>query len=165
MCALCKRLQALDKAKEREDGLNLGRAVAQYRGPLKRFLASHNEEVRTASPFGEIHLFSERLNADILREWHMRLAEVLCKLNGDAFCFVANVDEGETQARLLRLRDDLAATRYLEHRAGRAQGCAGEEMASEVVVARAPRDALSAAHKLKAGVAPRSAAADKVACK
>lgn len=90
---LRKCLQAFGESEKRENSLFLGLPVAQDGGSLKRFFASHDEEVGTAAPFSEVELFGQRLNADILRERNVRMTELLGETYRKPLRLVADVDE------------------------------------------------------------------------
>ena len=59
-------LETLDEAVEGQDGFFLRAAIAQDGGTLERLLASHDKEVGAIAPLGEIHLFGQGFDADVL---------------------------------------------------------------------------------------------------
>src|SRR3989338_1052601 len=161
--SLCDRFQAIDKTEEGGDGLFLSLPISEDDGVSKPLLASHDEEMGTAPPFDEMYLFSQRFDADILRQGHPRFAEVFSQPDREPLRLVAEMNEREAQLRGLRLCRDCARTRYLEHRANRTHRGTEREVAGGNVIARSPRNAPPAENELETGIAPGGAATDEIA--
>src|SRR3989344_4804061 len=161
---LRKCFQALGETEEGKGDFFLGLSIAQDGGALERLFAPHNKEIGATSLFCETNLLGQGFNADILRERHMRLAEVIGELDREPLCFVADMDERETQPRWFRFDHHPTFAWYLEYRTDGAYEGAEREVAGKVVVARPPRNTTFAKDELKAGIAPAGAAADECAC-
>ena len=90
---LCECLEALGEAFERENGFFLCLAIAQDGGALQRLLAPHDEEIGAIAALGEMKLFGERFNTDVLRQRDASLTKIFGKFDREPLRFVADMDE------------------------------------------------------------------------